>query len=307
MAELLRRMDFEDDIEYGQFSLGDCGPHLDASVISHPHLKVWNELDIECDVTRGRADVRTEIWDAEPSPPASSWVLSGEIAYLSGSGILTVGSEAWPDQLLLGPSYFLYGLRAYRVPAAWGKDHEFYADPSTEHVLLRFWPIRDVFDPVLHARPAGTTRAPRPSVYVPATDWPALRPQPDLPEPDTADDSDGEDWEAALLSRARARIARQLNPDAARTFTVFRHHVGESPLTVATGSTCRVRLWRPYGEDEPGLPGVDRRAESEAGSPGEVLVSAIVTVLDDDGDSLTVRDASEAEAARVLAVERTWR
>ncbi len=27
------------DIEYGQFSLGHFGPHLDASAISHPHLE----------------------------------------------------------------------------------------------------------------------------------------------------------------------------------------------------------------------------------------------------------------------------
>ncbi|GAA4182394.1 hypothetical protein GCM10022252_08260 [Streptosporangium oxazolinicum] len=204
----------------------------------------------------------------------------------------------------LGPSYFLYGLRTYRVPSAWGKGHEFYEDPQTEHVLLRFWPIRDVFDPVLHARPERTTAVPRPSAYVSATDWPALRRQPDLPEPDTADDPDSEDGEAALR-RTRARIARQLNPDTAPTFTILRRHAEDprSPLRANTGATCRARLWRSVRKNELG---VDRRIESEDGSRDEVLVSAIVTVLDEDGELLTVRDATETEAARLLAVERVW-
>ncbi|MEV1199497.1 hypothetical protein [Microbispora rosea] len=307
MAEVLRRINYEDDVEYGHFYIGDSGPHLDDSAISHPHLRVSNHLNIECDITHGKADVRVEIWDAEPPAADAPWVLTWENAYLTGSGIVSVGSEAWPDRLLLGPSYFLYGLRTYRVPSVWGRGHEFYEDPQTEHVLLRFWPIRDVFDPVLHARPERTTAAPRPSGYVPATDWPALRRQPDLPEPDTADDSD-EDWEAAALRRTRARIARQLNPDGAPTFTILRRHAEDprSPLRANTGATCRTRLWRPVRENEPAVLGVDRRIESEDGSRDEVLVSAIVTVLNEDGEVLTVRDATETEAARVLAVERAW-
>lgn len=307
MAEVLRRINYEDDVEYGHFYMGDSGPYLDDSAISHPHLRVSNHLNIECDITHGKADVRVEIWDAEPPAADAPWVLTWENAYLTGSGIVNVGSEAWPDRLLLGPSYFLYGLRTYRVPSVWGRGHEFYEDPQTEHVLLRFWPIRDVFDPVLHARPERTTAAPRPSGYVPATDWPALRRQPDLPEPDTADDSD-EDWEAAALRRTRARIARQLNPDGAPTFTILRRHAEDprSPLRANTGATCRARLWRPVRENEPAVLGVDRRIESEDGSRDEVLVSAIVTVLDEDGEVLTVRDATETEAARVLAVERAW-
>ncbi|MET8007184.1 hypothetical protein [Nonomuraea glycinis] len=62
----------------------------------------------------------------------------------------------------------------------------------------------------------------------------------------------------------------------------------------------------PVGEGEPGVLSVDRRIESEDGSRDEVLVSAIVTVLDGDGELLMVRDATEAEAGRVLAVERVW-
>ncbi|TKK90405.1 hypothetical protein FDA94_05215 [Herbidospora galbida] len=309
MAEVLRRINFEDAVEYGQFYVGDFGRHLDDSAVSHPHLRVSNHLGIECDITHGQADVRVEVWDAEPPSADAPWVLTWEIAYLTGSGIVSVGGESWPDLLLLGPSYFLYGLRAYRVPSVWGRSHEFYEDPQTEHVLLRFWPIRDVFDPALHARPEGTTTAPRPSAYVPATDWPTLRHQPDLPEPDTADDPDNEDWEAVTLRRARARIAKQLNPDAAPTFTILRRHTEDprSPWGVDNvGATCRARLWRPAGEDDPGVLGVDRRIESEDGSRDEVLVSAIVTVLDEDGELLTVRDATETEAARVLAVERAW-
>lgn len=308
MAEVLRRINYEDDVEYGQFYVGGFGPDLDGSAISHPHLRVSNHLGIECDIIHGRADVRVEIWDAEPAAAAAPWVLTWEIAYLAGSGIVGVGGEVWPDRLLLGPSYFLYGLRAYRVPSVWGRGHEFYEDPRTEHVLLRFWPIRDVFDPVLHARPERTTTEPRPSAYVPATDWPALRRQPDLSEPDAADDPGNEDREAAAIRRTRARIARQLNPDAAPTFTILRRHAEDprSLLSADTGATCRVRLWRPVGEGEPGVLGVDRRIESEDGSRDGVLVSAIVTVLDEDGELLTVRDATEAEAARVLAVERAW-
>jgi hypothetical protein len=99
---------------------------------------------------------------------------------------------------------------------------------------------------------------------------PALRRQPDLPEPDTADGPD-EDWEAAALRRTRARIARQLNPDTAPTFTILRRHAEDhrSPLRADTGATCRARLWRPAWENEPGVLGVDRRIESEDGGVSE--------------------------------------
>ncbi|MFD2352018.1 hypothetical protein ACFSTC_26305 [Nonomuraea ferruginea] len=184
--------------------------------------------------------------------------------------------------LVLGPPCFLYGVRAHRVPPARGSDGDFWEDPRQAHVLLRFWPLRDVFDPALHARPAGLREdaAALPSGYVPSMDWPVLRertapPPRDGSGPDVT--GDPYPWRTLARHRCRTRIRHDLDPAGAPVSTVRRQDLAASG---------------------PPDPGTSHRVT--------VAGRAIVTVLAADGDLLTVRDATRAESARVVAAERAW-
>ncbi|MFC4062570.1 hypothetical protein ACFOWE_30080 [Planomonospora corallina] len=311
MAEVLRRFQETFRVEHGCFELGDPWLSLDGAWTHDGRLETQSSwVRVGCDVSYGGADVRMESWDAEPPPAGAPWVEAGEVAYLSGTGIVELSQEGNRsfDRLVLGPSHFLYGLRAHRVPSARDRDHEFWEDPRTEHVLLRFWPIRDVFDPVLHARPdswEGRRPPPEPSPYRPSADWPTLRPRPAAspggsgPAAGAADDPYRRRKDAER--RVRLRIAGELNPGGAPTFSIPRRDLA-APWTAAPGLTGRVRQWQadPCGGSDD--PIADRRDVSRGRAP----VSAVVTVLDEEDDFLTVRDATAAEAARVIAAEQTW-
>lgn len=69
----------------------------------------------------------------------------------------------------------------------------------------------------------------------------------------------------------------------------------------------RVQQWQADSEGGNSILTTDRQIIKREATDGRTLVSAVVTVLDEDDDLLTVRDATDAEAARVIAAERTWR
>ncbi len=207
-----------------------------------------------------------------PQPPILG-VLTRESAYLTGSGIVAVGKRRLADQLLLGPSYFLYGLHgptASRPPSARATSSMGIRGPS----MCCCGSGRSGTSSTLPCMP-GRGRRRRPAVhYVPATDWPALRRQPDLPEPDTSDnpDSDG----GLAQPGTRARIARQLNPDASPTFVDPQAAGGRFPEPCERSPPARPAgprlLATERGERACVRRCVDRRVESEDGSRDEVLV-----------------------------------
>ncbi|MGI5486374.1 hypothetical protein [Microtetraspora malaysiensis] len=90
------------------------------------------------------------------------------------------------------------------------------------------------------------------------------------------------------------------------TFTIRRKDV-EAPWPVALGLSGRVQQWQADSEGGNGILTTDRRIIKRDVVNCRALVSAVVTVLDEEDDLLTVRDATDAEAARVIAAERTWR
>ncbi|MEV4840401.1 hypothetical protein AB0K05_38260 [Nonomuraea sp. NPDC049486] len=284
MAMTLRSFRDTVDTYHGGFQLDDLygvveGPSLSDGVLE----TAGGWMRVESGVRHGRADVRLEIWDSDPPPAPAPWTAAGESAYLSAGGIVTMGDDEGERSLgalVLGPPCFLYGVRAHRVPPARGGDGDFWEDPRQAHVLLRFWPLRDVFDPALHARPAGLREdaAALPSGYVPSMDWPVLRertapPPRDGSGPDVT--GDPYPWRTLARHRCRTRIRHDLDPAGAPVSTVRRQDLAAS---------------------RPPDPGTSHRVT--------VAGRAIVTVLAADGDLLTVRDATRAESARVVAAER---
>ena len=132
------------------------------------------------------AAIRLEAWDAQPPAAAEPWTKVGETRFAGSSGVWVETRLEPVCSFLIGPPHFEYGLTVYTV----GADHE------TEKWLLRFWPVRDVFDPLRHALPApyadiyeddSRSGGWNPPASVPvsaATDWPSLqpsRPPPRLP------------------------------------------------------------------------------------------------------------------------------
>ncbi|MGI5486310.1 hypothetical protein [Microtetraspora malaysiensis] len=302
MAEVLREFRGHVSVSHGCFDVGDAGGWLlhgdstcDGSVDAWPS---W--LRISCDISDGTAEVRMDVWDADPPPPDSPWVGAGEVRYLAGTGVIQLSDDDTIRDacFLLGPSYFLYGLRAYRVPPARERGHEFWEDPRAEHWLLRFWPIRDGYDPVVHGRSRHEERASGPAAvgYLPSTDWPTLRPRPEphgtaRPEPVRVDPPtkiEPHPWKEAVRAEG-LRIAGELNPHMAPTFSI-------SPRDLDVPGDVGVH------------PGLSGRVLPQAGAAPDMerLTSLIVTVLAEDDDLITVREATDAEAARVTAAERAW-
>ncbi|MEW1844975.1 hypothetical protein AB0392_44120 [Nonomuraea angiospora] len=284
----IRLRTFRDDLStpYASFYLIDlCGAAEEGPPLIDGMLyTVAGWMQIGQTASCGRADVRVESWDADPPLAPAPWVPAGEGTYLSAAGIVTISGdegESSVDALVLGPPHFLYGVRVYHVPPARSSDSDFWEDPRRAHVLLRFWPLRDAFDPARHALPQRSHEgSPRPSGYVPSMDWPVLRertapPPQDEPEPDVT--GDPYPWRTLAEHRRSTGIRHALNPEGAPAYSVRRHD-----LTA-------------FGRQDPGT---SHRLTAAAPS--------IVTVLADDGDLLTVRDAAPAESARVLAAERAW-
>ncbi|GAA3411798.1 hypothetical protein [Streptosporangium vulgare] len=145
--------------------------------------------------------MRLESWDAEPGTADASWTPVSSATFVAESGVVAIASMAdgRGHDFLIGPPRFEYGVDMYLREPEPGDGHG--TGKSDETWLLRFWPIRDVFDPITHAapftyiargvlyysidlEPEQLVQPPaRRKVPVPvsaAADWASLCPDPDL-------------------------------------------------------------------------------------------------------------------------------
>ncbi|WP_066376531.1 hypothetical protein [Herbidospora mongoliensis] len=204
MAQLLRRLDDEVYVEYNTVGLDGT----DLPELSSPTDEIYHFV----------AAVRLESWDAEPGPADASWTPVSSTTFVAESGVVAVVTmmDGRGHDFLIGPPRFEYGLHMYLREPELGDGHA--TGESDEAWLLRFWPIRDVFDPITHAAPFSyITRGvlyysidlePEQLVQPPArreapvpvsavADWASLRADPDL------DTFDG--WVRRLRSKAEGR------------------------------------------------------------------------------------------------------
>ncbi|WP_433499468.1 hypothetical protein ACQP1K_03725 [Sphaerimonospora sp. CA-214678] len=187
MAQLLRRLDDEVYVEYNTFGLDGT----DLPEWSSPTDEIYHFV----------AAVRLESWDAEPGAADASWTPVSSTTFVAESGVVAIVSmmDGRGHDFLIGPPHFEYGVDMYLREPEPGDGHA--TGECEEAWLLRFWPIRDVFDPITHAAPFSyiargvlyysidlepeqLTQPPaRREVPVPvsaATDWASLRVDPDL-------------------------------------------------------------------------------------------------------------------------------
>ncbi|MEU1388059.1 MULTISPECIES: hypothetical protein [unclassified Nonomuraea] len=187
MAQLLRRLDDEIYVEYNTFGLDGT----DLPPWGSPTDEIYHFV----------AAVRLESWDAEPEAADASWTPVSSATFVAESGVVAVMSmtDDRGHDFLVGPPRFEYGVDMYLREPEPGDGHG--TGECDETWLLRFWPIRDVFDPITHAAPFSyiargvlyysidlepeqLVQPPaRREVPVPvsaAADWASLRPDPDL-------------------------------------------------------------------------------------------------------------------------------
>ncbi|TKK81195.1 hypothetical protein FDA94_33545 [Herbidospora galbida] len=260
-----------------------------------------NRLEIRADEPdyHLNATFHLEAWDAEPPPPEGCWTLVEEGNLTAETGVVQVGvfEDSGPD-FLIGPPWFEYGLSVHL------------GDPDITQWLLRFWPLRDVFDPVVHARPRETDALPPPEprpANVPVTtagQWAAMRPNRHVDWPATQPEITSVYDMIRLQAVPVDRVAVTLNPDRANTF-----HLGSDALHSGSPGGSH-RVWRWEWETADGVPEdgnlrVGRIVHARDTTARRVFVSGIVTVLAGTGP-YTVRDAQPHEAARVLCAEEVW-
>lgn len=187
MAQLLRRLDDEIHIEYNTFGLDGTD------------LPAWSSPTEE--ILHFPAAVRMESWDAEPERADASWTPVSSATFVAESGVVSIDSMAdgRRHDFLIGPPHFEYGVDMYLREPEPGDGHG--TGECEESWLLRFWPIRDVFDPIKHAAPFSyiargvlyysidlepeqlVQPSARREVPVPVSavaDWASLRTDPDL-------------------------------------------------------------------------------------------------------------------------------
>ncbi|MFE3449750.1 hypothetical protein ACFXJ8_12525 [Nonomuraea sp. NPDC059194] len=163
MARLVRGLDDEVWLEFG------------LAILCEPDHSLVLDGDADDDLVR----VRLEAWDAEPPAPDAPWIPVVNTTIMGGTGSVSVASmdEEATQSLLIGPPHFLYGVAAHTLPPAQPPDftsEETWNERELARWLIRFWPIRDAFDPVRHARPDGGARREPREVEVPvsrADDW----------------------------------------------------------------------------------------------------------------------------------------
>ncbi|MEW9553935.1 hypothetical protein [Nonomuraea sp. NPDC050783] len=187
MAQLLRRLDDEIYVEYNTFGLDGT----DLPTWGSPTDEIYHFV----------AGVRLESWDAEPGPADASWTPVSSATFVAESGVVAIAAmmESRGHDFLIGPPHFEYGVAMYLREPEPGDGYA--TGECAETWLLRFWPIRDVFDPIAHAAPFSyiargvlyysidlepeqLVQPPaRREVPVPvsaAADWASLRADPDL-------------------------------------------------------------------------------------------------------------------------------
>ncbi|MFI6317689.1 hypothetical protein ACIBG8_09230 [Nonomuraea sp. NPDC050556] len=203
MAQLLRRLDDEIYVEYNTFGLDGT----DLPEWGSPTDEIYHFV----------AGVRLESWDAEPEAADASWTPVSSATFVAESGVVAIVAmmDGRGHDFLIGPPRFEYGVAMYLREPEPGDG--FATGECDEAWLLRFWPIRDVFDPIAHAAPFSyiargvlyysidlepeqLVQPPaRREVPVPVSavaDWASLRADPDL------DTFDG--WLRRVRSRAES-------------------------------------------------------------------------------------------------------
>ncbi|GAA2384341.1 hypothetical protein [Nonomuraea africana] len=164
MAHLLDTLDDEVPITYGQFMLrGVSGLQ---GVHNRVHLA---ELDrqVYLYASAEHSRVRVEVWDGEPPPWEGHGKLVADALCVAETGVVAVTPYMFAGSgrsVLIGPAFFEYGLHLYAHNA---------------ERLLRFWPIKDVFDPAVHLRPDAVDAEAKPQEAVEtrstADDWVSIR------------------------------------------------------------------------------------------------------------------------------------
>ncbi|MFF4779488.1 hypothetical protein ACFY05_42405 [Microtetraspora fusca] len=258
------------------------------------------------------SSVRLEAWNAEPvgpdgsGRPDASWQEVGTAVLETETGIVRLtGPVAAREALfLIGPPLFEYRVAVYTKDAHLLLSDRGSISRGAEKWLLRFWPVRDVYDPHLHLRPSPYTHdgtsiddpGPRPVSWpIPvseAAEWPAMRvPAAPVMPPGPHD---------------TFRIAEELNPERVPT-TGSRDYLFTPPLDAKPGTTCRVWQWDDAERDTPlGAMAAYRQILAHDVINRRVFVTALVTVLRRDGDWYDLRGAEPVEAARVLYAEQAW-
>ncbi|MFK0116823.1 hypothetical protein [Streptomyces sp. NPDC090994] len=153
MSSLLRALDTEVGLDYGQFCVEDtrgaAGPAADPAGPGVWLLAGENQLVVESASTRTHSPaVRLEAWDGPPGPAGPGWPDRARARVRFGSAVVLLHAltEEEPDgePLVLGPPgvYEVDGHRrgGERVePLVTGRPD---ASPrGVEQFLLRFWPV----------------------------------------------------------------------------------------------------------------------------------------------------------------------
>ncbi|WP_169978987.1 hypothetical protein [Microbispora sp. H10836] len=284
MARMIRHLDEELYVQYGGLCVyggTEC-----------PEFR-----DDELEALHYTATLQLEAWDAEPPDAGPSWRPIEQLTFTADTGVIQMGvmDDSGRD-FLIGPPLFEYGLTAH-------------VDVDDTRWLFRFWPIRDVFDPLVHMKPRAPIGSAPPQepcrVPVPVTtagQWAAMRPEKfRLP---------GSTQLVAMLLPGLVNgdpTSCALNPDNAPTFRI--PHEEHDLRDKATGGTYRMWRWEretPDGDPEDGNLLAGRIVHLRDPHGRRVLASGIVTLLGRDDRCYLVRDAEPHEAARVLCSEETW-
>ncbi|MEO3860453.1 hypothetical protein [Acrocarpospora sp. B8E8] len=382
MAEMIRGVEDEVPISCGRFNLfdgsdlgHDADPETEAgALLAEPDQIALGQVGIKSQAWARRAHVRMEAWDTEPPAPGKPWTEAGQVRYLSPGGIVYLcGLMHSPSRqmLLLGPPFFVYGLRAYAGPVR--TQPADYDETVTEAVeeswLLRFWPLADAAGPALRAESeAGGQVAARmreilplePGSAVPRPEqWPALHPLPE-PEPPTLvtrpsppmrgmervpsreaagrilvpqetldfaqrlEETLGDlridmlgnlprnigSWSQSQLEdyatqlRVSMRIGRELNPHGVPMLQLEASSVRTVLIGPEPGFSGRAWVWAKDENAYADVLSVDRQVIVRDRIRQNTLLTGIVTILRNENDFAEVRAATQAEAARVITVER---
>ncbi|MEV4461051.1 hypothetical protein [Microbispora sp. NPDC049633] len=280
--------------------------HLDEELyVQYGGLCVYGGTDCpvfrddESEALHYTATLRLEAWDAEPPAPASSWRPIEQLTFTADTGVIQMGvmDDSGRD-FLIGPPFFEYGLTVH------------VNEPDITRWSFRFWPTRDVFDPLVHMKPGAPIGSAPPQepcrVPVPVTtagQWAAMRPE----KPRIA--TNGAQLMAMLLPGlvSATPISCALNPDDVPTFRI--PHEEHDLSDKGTGGTYRMWRWERAtsdGNPEDGNLLTGRIVHLRDPRGRRVFASGIVTLLDRDDRHYLVRDAEPHEAARVLCSEATW-
>ncbi|SDK00498.1 hypothetical protein [Nonomuraea jiangxiensis] len=302
MARQVRYLDDELYVQYGGLCVHggtDC-----------PEFR-----DDESEALHYTATLHLEAWDAEPPDPGSGWRPIKQLDFTATTGVVQMGvTDHGGRDFLIGPPLFAYGLTAHVDVVDCGR------------WLFRFWPIRDVFDPLVHMKPRETIGSappmePRPTP-VPVTtagQWAAMRPDKFRPSEGsvrwapTPQGFFGADPVARMFNlHHEDPVSRALNPDHAPTFLIPSRPLHEELdlRDKEKGGTYRMWRWERRtadGKPEDGNLLTGRIVHVRDPHGGRVLASGIVTVLGMEDERYDVRDAEPHEAARVLCSEETWR